>query len=49
MALEFEPRAECEGSECVRNRSEATPSSASSQRISCRQIDDSEKLLIEGD
>ena len=40
---------ESEESECVGNRGEATPSSASSQDIRCRQVDDSEKLLIYGD
>jgi hypothetical protein len=40
---------ESEESECVGNRGEATPCSASSQDVRCRQVDDSEKLLIYGD
>ena len=40
---------EREESGSVRNRGEATPSFASSQDVRCRQVDDSEKLLIYGD
>jgi len=37
---------EREESGSVRNPGEATPRSASSQDVRCRQVDDSEKLLI---
>jgi len=35
--------------ECVQNRGEAAPSSAGSQDVRCRQVDDSEKFLIYDD
>ncbi len=46
---DFEPWAECEERKCVRNRKEDTLSSTGSQDVRCRQVEDSEKLLISGD